>query len=113
MDEIVIHNINTNLDMNFWARKADTMAFQPFSQNETAALPAVDDDAREAGYTTTEAVAIIALCSAAVFMLMIVVIFFVNEKNSKQINKAMMVRTRPTFITIDPKYCLMRRCFFS
>ena len=60
-----------------------------YSHNETAKGPSADDIAD--GYTTTTAVMIIALCSASVFLLMVVVIFIVNEKNSKQINKVMVV----------------------
>jgi len=78
--------------MNSWARAAETMAFQPFSHNETDSNGAAEEEQMATeGYTSTMAVTIVALCAAAVFVLMIVVIFIMNEKNSKQINKAMLV----------------------
>ena len=55
--------------------------------NKTQEVESDHDD----GYTKVESISIITLCAAATFVFMVIVILMVNERNSKQLNKAMLV----------------------
>ena len=50
-----------------------------------------DEATEEFGYSPVSAVSIVGISAACTFLLMIIVMFIVNEKNSKQLNKAMLV----------------------
>ena len=86
------------LDMSAVAQKKlfSAMQAEPLMMHFNNETQSVSEDSA-GDYTSTEAIAIIALSSSAVFILMVIVVFVANEKNSKRLNKAMLVS-----MTVNP-----------